>query len=141
MIKRNLTSRSLMLAALVALVGCGDEEMGPAEGHTPADVALFVVGGAELTPDVTLAAGETVRIEARFLAHDGDVITGIEGGHFASFTFTPATLATVTEVAGRTFAFDVTAQATAGAGSVTVGYGHDEEADELSFGPFTVTVQ
>lgn len=132
---------SLLVAAAVVLAGCSSDETGPEEGHTPVDVALFVVGGAELTPDVTLAAGQTVRIEARFLNDEGEVIDGIEGSHFASLAFSPEALATVAEVAGRTFAFDVTAQATAGTGGLTVGYGHDEEADELSFGPFAVTVQ
>ena len=80
-----------------------------------------------------------VRVEVRFI-HDGEVITGIEGEHHAGLTFTPGTLATVASVTDHNFQKDVTGQATPGAGSVSVGYGHDEAADELSFGPFDVIV-
>ena len=38
------------------------------------------------------------------------------------------------------YAFDVTAQAGAGTGTVLVGWGHEAAADDLSFGPFPVTV-
>ena len=128
---------TLFSAALLGLVACGAEEA--TGGHTPVDVALFVAG-AEVT-SLTLAAGQTTTVEVRFLDHDGEVIEGIEDGHFAALTFAPATLATTAYATGRHFVLEVTAQATAGTGTVSVGYGHEEDADELSFGPFDVTVQ
>jgi hypothetical protein len=130
-------SVAVFLAAL-ALAGCDDDEIAPEEGHTPDDAALFV-DGTEVTDGLVLPAGEAVRVEVRFL-HEGEVITGIEGEHHASLTFAPSTLATVGSVADHNFQKDVTAQAAPGAGTVVVGYGHDEDADELSFDPIPVTV-
>ena len=69
-----------------------------------------------------------------------EVITGIDADHHAGLSFTPATLANVARVADHNFQKDVTGQATVGTGTVLVGYGHDEAADELSFGPFPVSV-
>lgn len=133
--------RALPIALVAALVlpACGDETA-PEEEHVPVDATLFV-GGTDVTSGVTIGAGQTMRIEVRFLADDGDVIAGLEDEHFASLTFSPAALATVAAVTGEPFMFDVTAQATAGTGTVSVGFGHDEEADEDTFGPFDVTVQ
>ena len=133
---RKLTSL-LLLAGLVA--ACGDE-MAPEEDHTPATAKLYI-GLNEITPAVGLTQGQTVRIEVRFYAADGDLITGLEDHHFAALTFAPGTLATVVSVTSMPFFFDVTAQASAGTGTVTVGYGHEIDADELSFGPFIVTIQ
>lgn len=131
----------LATAAIVFLAAaCGGDEAGPEAGHTPAAAKLFGPNGAELTPNVTLAQGQTVRIEVRFFAADGDQITGIETEHYSSLTFAPGTLATAAAVAGQHFFWDVTAASTAGGGSVSVGYGHDVDADELTFGPFAVTV-
>ena len=129
---------TLLLAAL-AFAACGDDETGPEDGHTPAEAALFV-NGVNMSDDLVLVAGEPVRVEVRFLNDEGDEITGIEDEHFAGLTFTPATLATVADVADHHFQKDVTGQAQPGTGSVRVGYGHDEAADELEFGPFDVTV-
>ena len=134
---RRLSAASLVFGAL-AFAACGDE-VGEA-GHTPHDAQLLV-GSAVVTPNVTLQAGQTVRVEVRFLADDGDVIPDLDTEHFAALTFAPASLATVATVAGQRFFFDVTAQAGAGVGTLHVGYGHDAAADGLSFGPFNVTVQ
>lgn len=68
------------------------------------------------------------------------MITGIEVDHHAGLTFTPTTLAAVASVADLNFQKDVTGRGTAGAGTVTVGCGHDEAADELSLGPIPVSV-
>ena len=95
--------------------------------------------GADVSAGLILVSGEPVRVEVRFL-HDGAEITGIEEDHHASLTFTPATLATVAAVDGQNFQKDVTGQAQPETGTVMVGYGHDEAADELSFGPIPVSV-
>jgi hypothetical protein len=135
-----LASRSLpaMLIALT-LAACGSNEPPPEEGHTPANAALFV-GDVNVSAALVLPAGETVRVEVRFLDDQGDVITGIEGDHHTKLTFTPAALATTASVDGQNFQKDVTAQADPATGTLTVGYGHDEAADELEFAPYDVTV-
>jgi hypothetical protein len=129
----------LLLFAVAAGTACESDEM--TGGHGTPVGAQFVVGGAAATPGITIAAGQTVRVEVEFVDADGDHIHGLEDGHFTSLTFSPAALATVAAVAGEPFMFDVTAQGTAGTGSVMVGYGHDAAADEDAFGPYTVTVQ
>jgi len=97
------------------------------------------VNGTDVSDGLVLPAGETVRVEVRFI-HDGEFITGIEGEHHAGLTFAPGTLAIVASVADHNFQKDVTGQSSPGTGEVRVGYGHDEAADELSFGPFPVGV-
>ena len=135
---RSISRSTAILLAMLAFAACGDDETAPEEGHTPDDAALFV-NGTDVSDGLVLPAGEVVRVEVRFI-HDGEVITGIEGEHHAGLSFTPGSLATVASVADHIFQKDVTGQATPGAGEVRVGYGHDEAADELSFGPFPVTV-
>ena len=137
MTRSALTSTAIFLTA-IAFAGCGDDETAPEEGHIPDDAALFV-NGTDVSDGLVLPAGGTVRVEVRFI-HDGEFITGIEGDHHAGLIFTPATLVIVASVADHNFQKDVTGQSAPGTGSVMVGYGHDEAADELSFGPFPVGV-
>jgi hypothetical protein len=136
---RSFSRSTAILLAVLAFAACGDDETAPEEGHTPVDAALFV-NGTDVTDGLVVPAGETIRVEVRFLDDEGQVITGIEGEHHAGLTFTPATLAIVASVPDHNFQKDVTGQDAAGAGTVVVGYGHDEEADELTFAPIPVTV-
>lgn len=128
----------LVMAALT-LAGCSEGEAGPEEDHTPVEAALFIADVA-VTGQLLLEAGETVRIEVRFLDDEGNEITGIEDDHHAALTFSPEGLATAASVAGANFQKDVTAQGDVGTGTVVVGYGHDEGADEIEFDPFPVSV-
>lgn len=133
-----------MLTTLVALAtiatACGsDETMAPEPSHTPSSAKLFV-NDVDVSADLVLEAGALTVVEVRYYDDHGDEITGIEEHHYAGLAFTPGTLATAVAQADAHFFLDVTAQAGAGAGSVMVGYGHDEAADELTFGPFPVTV-
>jgi hypothetical protein len=128
-----------LLLAVLTFAACDDDETGPEEGHTPTDVALFVEG-VEVIDDLILPAGEPVRVEVRFLDDEGEEITGIEDDHHTALTFTPSTLASVASVDGQNFQKDVTGQGDPSTGTVLVGYGHNEDADELSFGPFDVTI-
>ncbi|MEZ4415731.1 MAG: hypothetical protein R3E10_08245 [Gemmatimonadota bacterium] len=138
---RIATFTTLAIASALFIGACSSDEVGPEDEHDPVSVTLHIVGGAELTPNVVLAAGQTVQVEARFYDDEGTFIEDLEDEHFAAFVFSPADLATTTPVAGRTFAFAVTARATPGTGTITVDWGHDEDVDERSFGPFSVTVQ
>lgn len=131
-----MTRRTLFALAMLTAAACGSDEV--TGGHTPVDVAVFVAG-AEVDA-LHLTAGQTTTVEVRFLDDHGDVIADIEDHHFAALTFTPAALATTAYATGRHFVLEVTAQATAGTGTVAVGYGHDEDADELTFGPIDVVV-
>lgn len=130
-----------LLSGLLVIAACSDNEAPPDEGHSPSSAALVVDGNPVAEGDpVVLVAGSDVPVEVKFYHDDGDEITGIEETHFASLTFTPSTIASAADVQDQHFHKTVTAGADIGTGTVTVGYGHDEAADELTFGPFTVTV-
>jgi len=134
-----LTRSCGALALTVALAGCGSDETAPEEGHTPASAAVFV-GEFDVTDALVLPSGKAVRVQVKFYDEHGEEITGIDATHFASLTFTPATLATVADVGGEHFQKDVTGGAEPGTGTYSVGYGHDETAGELTFGPFDARV-
>jgi hypothetical protein len=129
-----------LLIGLLAVAACSDStETPPEESHTPSSAALIVDGTAAGDP-ILLPAGATVPVEIKFYNDAGDEITGIEDSHFGKLTFDPATLATVADVPTQHFHKTLTVGGEATGGVVTIGYGHDEAADELSFGPFAVTV-
>ena len=135
-----LLTRCFPTLALVAgLSACGGDETSPEEGHTPASAAVFV-GGTDVTDALVIPSGEAVRVEVKFYDQHGEEIIGIDATHFASLTFTPSALATVADVDGEHFQKDVTGGAEAGTGTYSVGYGHDEAADELTFGPYDASV-
>lgn len=122
----------------LGLAACGDDETDPGHEHTPADAALFV-DGVDAT-SLTLTAGQTVRAEVQFYDDQDEEIPDIETDHHTSLVFTPTALASTQAVEDQNFQKDVTA-GVAGAGTYTIGYGHGEAADELVFGPYTVTIQ
>jgi len=129
----------LAITTVIVLGACKDETA--PETHHPESVRLFdATTGAELTPNVQLPSSATTRVRVRFHAADGDSISGIEADHYTALTFNPPAFATVAAVVGHNFQIDVTvAAAPAATAQLTVGYGHDANADELSSGPFTVT--
>ncbi len=122
----------------LSLLACGGDETDPGEDHTPASAALFV-DGVDAT-GLTLTAGQTVRAEVQFYDDQDEEIPDLETDHHTSLVFTPSALASTQAVEDQNFQKDVTA-GIAGAGTYTIGYGHDEAAEELVFGPYTVTVQ
>jgi hypothetical protein len=135
----------LMLATtafVFTLAACSDDEA-PPEGHgSPESVQLYDgETGTALPQPYALPSGTTTRVEVVFFDADGENINSeLEPEHFSSLTFDPASFATVTPVAGEKFLYDVLVNADPGAtAAATVGYGHDEAADESTFGPYTVT--
>ncbi len=130
---------TLATVAALALAGCDSDETAPVDEHNPDAVEVYVAGTEVLAPyDVALTAGQTQRIEIKFF-EDGEDLADIETDHFAGLTFSAPGLATVARVPGHNFQLDVTG-GTAGTGTYTVGFGHGEDADERSFGPYSVTV-
>jgi hypothetical protein len=139
-LKKAMTMRYVLAVAFaLTLAACSDDEQPAEESHHPHSAGIFVAG-AEVTDALVLPVGETVRVEIKFFNDEGDEITGIEDEHFGTLTFTPTTLATTADVADHHFQKDVTAGAEPGTGSYTIGYGHDEAADEESFGPYPASV-
>ncbi len=133
---------ALVACLAIAMGACREaDEITGEETHTPVMARLYA-NGEELTPNVSLTRGQTLRIEVRFFAAGGDYISGIEADHFAKLTFNAATLASATDVPDLRFFKYVVSQASAGTtGTVSVGYGHRAAADEHRFGPFQVTIR
>jgi hypothetical protein len=126
-----------MLAGSV-LVACSDYEAPPAEDHTPRSYHLEV-GGVPLTAPYTFTTGQTVRVRIKFFNAAQEDLDDVEAEHFGGLTFDPTSLATAVRLTDHHYQFDVTG-GTAGTGTLQVGFGHDELADEGTFDPVTVTV-
>jgi hypothetical protein len=130
----------LWFAPLVLFAAaCGDDETAPpAEDHTPVSYTVMI-NDALVTAPYTFTAGQTVRVRLKFLNEASEDLDDIESTHFAGLTLNPGTLATVTRVTGHNFQFDVTG-GSQGTGTMEVGFGHDELADETTFSPVDVIV-
>jgi hypothetical protein len=133
-----LSPRWLAAALLGGAVACGGDETQPNEDHTPVSYTLSV-DGSLATPPIHLIAGETVLVRVQFLNAAGENLDDVESSHFAGLTFQPAALATAVRRADHHFQFDVTG-GTQGSGTVTVGFGHDDAADEDTLPSSAVTV-
>jgi hypothetical protein len=123
---------------VVVAAACGDTEAPSLTDHTPFTYNLLVNDVAVSAP-YTFTAGQTVRVRIKFFNAEQQDLDPVEGEHFGGLTFEPASLATVARVTGHNFQFDVTA-GTAGTGTLQVGYGHDELADEVTFDPAPATI-
>jgi hypothetical protein len=123
------------------LAACSSDESAPEHG-TPTSAKLFdTATNTELQP-IELPASATTRVTVHFYDADGDDISQalIDTGHFTSLTFGSVAFATSAPVSGQVFQRDVTVFADPlQASTVTVGYGHNVDADELAFGPYPVT--
>lgn len=124
--------------SVATITGCGDTEAPSLTDHTAVTYNLLVSNVAVTAP-YTFTAGQTVRVRIKFFNLTQQDLDPVEGEHFGGLTFNPTSLATVARVAGHNFQFDVTG-GTAGTGTLQVGYGHDEPADEATFDPEAVTV-
>jgi hypothetical protein len=125
-------------AALTLLPACGGDETQAADDHTPTAFTVLVDDQPASSP-LTLNAGETVRIRIKYLNAVGEDLDEVETDHFGGLVFAPATLATVTRATDHHFQFDVTG-GEPGTGTGQVTYGHDAEADEVTFPAVPVTV-
>src|SRR5690606_25588098 len=107
--KRLFTRLSVAIATgVLGVAACDSSESNAPHGHDPVAAKLFV-NGAEVTPTIALAGGQTLRMEVRLYDDAGNQITGLEAAHQSAVSFTPATLASVQAVAGQPFQWDVTA--------------------------------
>ena len=131
-------------AAAFTLAACSSNEAPPETHPEPVSARLFdATTHTELPQPYVLPSGATTRVDVHYYDVDGaDITADLIAEHFSSLTFTPGSFATVATVAGVRFEHDVTVDAAAGAASeLLMGWGHDELADELSFGPYPVTAR
>jgi hypothetical protein len=139
MMLHTLPGRPLWFAAVVlGAVACGGDETLPTEDHTPVSYTLSI-DGSLATPPYHFTAGETALVRVQFLNAAGENLDDVESEHFAGLTFQPVALATAVRRADHHFQFDVTG-GTQGSGTVTVGFGHDDAANEVSLPSAAVTV-
>jgi hypothetical protein len=132
--------RSFLAAGAAAglLAACGGDETTGTEDHTPASYQVLINGAAAAVP-YPFTVGQTSRVQIKFFNQAGEDLDEVESSHFGGLSFSPTTRATVTRVIGHNYQFDVTGS-NEGTGTVTVGFGHDEAANETTFPAEAVTV-
>ena len=124
---------------VILAAACGsDETAPPADDHTPVSYTVLINDTPAIAP-YTFTTGETVRVRLKFLNAAAEDLDAVEDTHFAGLTFNPPSLATVTRVTDQHYQFDVSAAAAA-SGTLQVGFGHDELADETTFQSADVVV-
>jgi hypothetical protein len=128
------------MSALVLFgAGCGDDETAPSgDEHTPVSYTLLMDDVVVSLP-YTFPSGQTVRVRLIFLNANSENLDEVEATHFAGLIFDPGSLAAVERVSDHHYQFDVTG-GSAGSGTVTVSFGHDELADETTFPEAAATV-
>jgi hypothetical protein len=119
----------LAVGAFLLVAACSTEESNAPDSHSPESVKLFD-GATELTEPFQFQAAQTLRVEVKLYNDHGEEVV-LDDHHVVGVTFTPSSLATVAAVAGEPTQFDVTG-GTAGSGTATVGWGHDDP-NELTF--------
>jgi hypothetical protein len=132
-------TRRIAAAALVLVVACGGDETQPTTAdHTPVSYTLSI-DGIVVSPPYNFPLDQTVLVRLQFLNEEGEDLDDIESSHFAALTFEPGTLASAVRRADHHFQFDVTGE-TEGTGTITMGYGHDDAADETTLPAEAVAV-
>jgi hypothetical protein len=139
----NLLHRALSGLAITPVfllaASCGNDETAPpADDHTPVSYTVLV-DDIPMTAPYTFIEGQTVRVRLRFLNAASEDLDDIESTHFAGLTFNPASLATVARITDHHYQFDVTGAAE-GSGTMQVGFGHNEQANETTFSPADAVV-
>lgn len=105
-----------------------------------ASVELFVSDSVQLTPDVKLPHGDTLRVEARFVGCDGEALEVPEDRELIFYWSDPE-LAEAVRVEGERFVYDVVVSAPVGTmGHVSLGYGTADRPAVRVIGPRPVEV-
>jgi hypothetical protein len=135
----NRTLLAVVPAFVVAVSACGGgDELQSNEDHTPVEHQVLI-DDLPVSHPYTFVAGRAAHVRIKFFNAAGEDLDSEEAGHFARLTFTPITLATAERREDHHFQFDVTG-GSPGTGTVQIGYGHDDIADEVILGPDPVTV-
>jgi hypothetical protein len=140
----NLT-RSLLAVLPVVLAGgllsaCGSDEKAAPPDHTPTTYSLIINSVSKEAP-YSVQASHQVLVQIKFFNAEGEDLDAVEAEHFGGLSLNPSSLGTVTPLTDHHYQFNLTTSATPGSGTLTVSFGHDEAADEVTFdpAPFAVT--
>jgi hypothetical protein len=129
-----------VLLALAAACGGGGDATAPAPpDNTPTTYSL-IVDGIPKTAPYSLATKQQVTVRIKFFNAGGEDLDAVEAEHFGGLTLNPASLGTVTRVTDHHYQFLVASSPTPVSGTLTVSFGHDEPADEVSFDPAPLEV-
>ena len=121
----------LTAGTAVMVLACGDSTA--VDDHTPIGYTILVNG----IQTQVFPANRSSLVQIRFRNAAQQVLDDLEPTHFAALSFTPTSLATVARVPGHNFQFEVTGGPVA-EGTAVIGFGHDEQADEVVFDPVGV---
>ena len=126
------------LALFTVVAGCGGDEPQSTPDHTPVSYNVLI-NDVPVTAPYTFPSGVTVTVRLKLFNASQDDLDDVEAEHFAGLTFEPASRATAVRLANHHYQFDVTG-GVPGSGTVTVGFGHDQAADERTLPPANITV-
>src|SRR5215210_3447112 len=133
-------SRWSSAAGLALVAACGGDETQPTNADHIPELYTISVDGTLANPPYIFPVGQTVVVRINFLNKEGENLDDVEASHFAGLTFQPSTLASAERRADHHFQFDVTGEAE-GTGTMMVGFGHDDSADEETFSPAPMTLE
>ena len=140
---RLVSVAAITLGTVLLASACSDDETtNEGGGHTPVRVVL-AVNGTQMTGDTLfLPAGQTVTVRGTFYNASDENLDDVETSHFSKLTFNPGTLGTATVDLNAHYSHSVQVLGAASStGTLEIGYGHDELADEHTLTGIPVKIQ
>jgi hypothetical protein len=126
------------LALFTVVAGCGGDEPQGTPDHTPVSYNVLI-NDVPVTAPYTFPSGVTVTVRLKLFNAAQDDLDDVEAEHFAGLTFSPPPRATAVRLTDHHYQFEVTG-GVPGSGTMTIGFGHDEAADEHTLPPANITV-
>jgi hypothetical protein len=122
------------------LWGCGsDEQQAVLPDHTPTRYNL-IINSVPATAPYKLKTKGTYKIQIKFFNKEDEDLDDVESEHFGGLRLSPGDIGSVTRVSDRHYQFDVVTGPNPVTGTLQVTFGHDEQANEVTFDPEPVTV-
>lgn len=137
-------ARTLLAALPLTVAGgllsaCGSDEKAAPPDHTPTTYSLIINSVPQEAP-YSIQTSHQVVVQIKFFNAEGEDLDAVEAEHFGGLSLNPTSLGTVTRVTDHHYQFNVITSATPGSGTLTVSFGHDEAADEVTFDPTPISI-
>ena len=135
--------RPLLLVSTLAVSSCSSELPAPGPGFPDQvrSIRLYDGAGVDRTNHIFLFPDDTLHLEVRLFAGDGQYLLEIRGGLEMTMTFSPPTIASSTAVEGESLIRAVTTNAPGGTlGALTVTLEFLDDGSVKTFGPFECLV-